>query len=252
MKKKKIISIEDRIPNLKKERKKKANRRLIFYLSIFFLLILIIVYLQSPLSNVKQIMVTGNTLLSKEEVIEESQLTNKTNIWSINKSKINKKMMKHPVIKSVDIEKTLFGKVNINVVEHDLVAYREEDKRFSPILGNGTVLDEVSFVGNAPFLIDFNEEDLFESMIQELQDLPRNILNLISEIHWQPKEGNKYKILLYMNDGFIVDGSIRNFAEKMQIYPSIVSQIDSNKKGIIHIGVGAYFEEFENEDEGNK
>src|SRR5690625_7485112 len=85
MSEKNVVSIEDRIPKLKQERKKKANRRLIFYLSIFFLLVSLVVYLQSPLSNVKTINVTGNNVLSKEEIIQLSELTKQTNIWEINK-----------------------------------------------------------------------------------------------------------------------------------------------------------------------
>src|SRR5699024_3959159 len=58
----------------------------------------------------------------------------------------------------------------------------------------------------------------------------------------------KNKILLYMNDGYTVDGTIRNFAEKMKLYPSIVSQVPEDEEGIIHIGVGAYFDSFTSED----
>src|SRR5690625_5861283 len=81
MEDKKIISIEDRIPKLKKQRKKKANRRLVFYLSLFFVLISIIIYLQSPLSYIKNIHVYGHHVLHENEIIELSDIKNDTNIW---------------------------------------------------------------------------------------------------------------------------------------------------------------------------
>src|SRR5690625_5979789 len=91
MSKKKVVSIQDRIPKLKEQRKKKANRRLVFYLSIFFLLILMSIYLQSPLSDIKTVAIKGNSFLSEEEFIEISDLEEQTNIWIINLKTIDRK-----------------------------------------------------------------------------------------------------------------------------------------------------------------
>lgn len=243
----KIVSIEDRIPKLKQRRRKKANRRLVFYLSIFFLLICIIIYLQSPLSNIKSIEVTGNIYLSDEEVIQESHLSTDTNIWAVNLQKIEQQISKHPLVQNVVVNKKLPWTIEISLTEHAKVGYFKEDNDFYPILGNGAILSSVSQLnGDAPLLIDFKDDEYLIRMTKELNKLPKTILNLISEVHWKPVKENQNKIYLFMNDGYIVDGTIRNFAEKMQIYPSIVSQLDPDSKGIIHIGVGAYFEQFNN------
>src|SRR5690625_4747118 len=105
MKYKKIVSIEDRILNLKQARKQKDNRSLIFYLSIFIILISINVYLQSPLSNVKKFEVSGNTILSDETIIDKTNLNKKTNIWTINSKKLNKKLEKNSIIESVNVKR---------------------------------------------------------------------------------------------------------------------------------------------------
>lgn len=247
MNEKKIVSIEDRIPKLKQRRQKKANRRLVFYLSIFFLLISLIIYLQSPLSHIKLIEVTGNRHLSEEEVIEGSELSTDTNIWTVNEEKTEQSISKIPLVKEVTVEKKLPWTVKITLEEHARVGYLKKENELYPILGNSTILSPVSTLkGDAPLLIDFNEDEYLTRMTVELNKLPDTILNLISEIHWKPSEEDKNKIFLYMNDGYIVNGTIRKFAEKMQIYPSIVSQLNPESEGIIHIGVGAYFEEFNN------
>ncbi len=248
MSKKKIVSIEDRIPQLKQSRKKKANRRLVFYLTIFFLLISVIVYLQSPLSNVKRIVITGNSFVMEEEVIERSEVTDQTNIWAIDSKEIVKGILEHPVIESVDVNRKLPSTIEINISEHDLVGYLKEGDEIHSVLGTGITLSgHIESLAEAPLMIGFTEESYLESMTAELEKLPKSILNLISEIYWKPTEENKNKIVLYMNDGYVVHGTIRNFSNKMQVYPSIVSQLDPDSKGIIHIGVGAYFEEFADE-----
>lgn len=249
MSEKKIVSIEDRIPRLKHERKKKANRRLIFYLSIFFILISIIVYLQSPFSNVETIDVSGNTLLTDEEIISLSEVSTSTNMWSINGKKKREQIEEHPAIEQAVVKRKFPRKVTIEVDEHRHIGYVQDEAIAHPVLVNGETLSSmaVSLDGDAPLLVDFTDEDMLTRMATELEQVPVPIYNLISEVHWVPEEDNTYKITLYMNDGFIVYGTIRNFAQKIEVYPSIIAQLDPGVKGIIHVGVGAYFEAFDEE-----
>src|SRR5690625_7751044 len=118
MKYKKIVSIEDRNHKLKQARKQKSHPRLIFYLLIFIILISIIVYLQSPLSNVKNFEVSGNTILSDETIIDKTNLNKKTNIWTINSKKLNKKLEKNSIIESVNVKRKLPSTILIEVKEY--------------------------------------------------------------------------------------------------------------------------------------
>lgn len=251
MKKEKIVSIEDRIPKLKQARKKKANRRLVFYLSIFFILISVIVYIQSPLSDVKTVNITGNSYVTEKELTKMAQLDDSPNIWTISKKNMEQKIRESPLIQSVEVKKKMPQTVQISVSEYDMVGYVKQDDYFLPVLENGEKISELKskmMTGKAPLMLDFTEEIYLEKISEELNELPQNIRKLISEIHWNPRDDNKNKILLYMNDGFTVDGTIRDFSEKMKVYPSIVSQLPGDEKGIIHIGVGAYFESFTSEE----
>lgn len=247
MSKENVVSIEDRIPKLKQARKKKANRRLIFYLSIFFFLISIVVYLQSPLSHIKKIVITGNSLLTDETVMDLGNLSKGINIWSIDKNEIIRSLEQDSAVVSANVKRKLPWTVEVNLVENDLAGYIQRDNHFYPLLGNGKILEnkqQQRMTGDAPLIMDFTDKTYLDRMADELTKLPKSILSIISEIHWSPSKGNKNKIILYMNDGFTVAGSIRDFAERMQIYPSIADQLDPTVKGIIHIGVGVYFEQF--------
>ncbi|RYG74082.1 cell division protein FtsQ/DivIB [Lentibacillus lipolyticus] len=255
MGKKNVVSIEDRIPTLKQERKKKANRRLVFYLSIFFFLITIIVYLQSPLSDVRAIHINGNSFVNDDQIMQALDIAEGTNIWTVNKQKIREAAASIPAVRQAEVQRKLPWTIELSITEVDHVGYVIRDDDVYPVLANGKALSErpqSSVDGNAPLLAGFSEEVYLQKMVKELSDLSESIRNLISEIHWKPDDGNKYKILLYMSDGNVVDGTIRHFADKMSVYPSIVSQLGSDKNGIIHIGVGAYFEEFDSgmENEG--
>lgn len=245
MEEKKIVSIEDRIPKLKQARKQKANRRLVFYLSIFLILISIIIYLQSPLSNVREVKVSGNTIFSEQTIIETTKITEDTNIWTVSSKKLNKELKKSPIIKSVNVKRKLPSTILIDVTEYKVVGYVSSKKNMDAVLENGSVVgnegDPFNF-SNAPTLHNFKDKDKLIRMAGELDELPSYIFNLISEVYFKPTKNNDYKIEMYMVDGYVVDTSIREFSNNMKVYPSIVSQLDSKEKGIIHIGKGSYFE----------
>lgn len=248
---KNVISIEDRIPKIKQQRRKKANRRLIFLLLLFFILISIILYFQSPLSRVQSINVEGNIIYSKDKIISSAGIAKDVNIWKINEKEIEQQIKNLAEVKAVSVTTKLPTTVKINIQEFKRIAYISEGKNFIPVLENGKILQEEETNNlplNAPILFDFTENDALKEMIIGLDELPKEVLNAISEIHYEPIESDAYHIYLFMNDGNEVSATIRTFAEKMSHYSSIIGQLDPNQKGVINLEVGSYFKAFEPEE----
>jgi cell division protein FtsQ len=251
MEKRKIVSIEDRIPKLKHQRRKKANRRLIMLLALFFILIASVIYFQSPLSKVKEITISGNESYSDDYIVEKSGLSLDSNVWKIRKSEVEDNLEKVQEIKQANVNVKLPNMVEIELEEYSRLAYISKGKNFYPVLENGNILgekqiDEIPV--NAPILIGFKEGKVLDEMIASLEELPDVVINSISEIHSQPVKTDKYRIKLYMNDGFEVNATLRTFSDKMAHYPSIVSQLDPSKKGVIDLEVGSYFKAYEAEE----
>lgn len=250
MDKGKIVSLEDRIPKLKEQRKRKANKRLTILLFCFFLLMSCIIYFQSPLSHVRNIYVKGNEVYSSEDIGELSGLTKKTNIWKVNEKQVETNLRKLKEIKAVSVKVQLPSTVTIKIDEHQQIAYINKGDRFSPVLENGEVLPEMNrgaFPVQAPILVGFSKGKVLKRMISELQNLPKGIVNSISEVQYSPKETDEYSIKLFMNDGFEVHATLRSFSKKMEHYPSIISQLNPEEKGIIDLEVGSYFKAYKQE-----
>lgn len=251
MEKQNVVSLEDRIPKLKQRRKKKANRRAIALLSVFFLLLIFVLYFLSPLSNVNKINVQGNVYTTENIIVDTSGLSTDTTIWKVNKEKIKKRLEKLPEIKSADISIILPNTVQIKIEEHKRLAYMVSGSVYLPILSNGKVMEamEEGIVPiHAPLIIDFSEGKELDSLISALEKLPEEINNAISEIHYDPSDTVQYRVKLYMNDGFEVSANSRTLADKLVHYPAIVSQLDSNVKGVIDLEVGSYFRAYESPD----
>jgi cell division protein FtsQ len=239
-----IVSIEERIPKLKQMRKKKANRRLIGLLAFFFLLIICVLYFISPLSQIRQIVVKGNKYIQDEKIIELSGIQKKDSMWKVDKEASTKNIKNFPEIKSATVKVSLPNTVQIVVEEYERVAYLVNDSKFYPVLSSGEILpvlknDDIPVY--APVLIGFAKGEELNQIIEELDKLPEEISNSISEVYFEPKETDKYHIKIYMNDGYEVLASSRTLSEKLVHYPYIVNQLDPNVKGVIDLEVGSYF-----------
>jgi cell division protein FtsQ len=248
MDKGKIVALEDRIPKLKEQRRRKANRRLIILLFLFFTMIAVVAYVQSPLSHVKKITIKGNELLSTDEIIKITKISKDTNIWSVKKDTISLTLKEMNVIKQAKVTIKWPNTVMIEIEERNKIAYLESDESYFPVMENGKVLmdrDVAELPVNAPILFKFKEGAILKEMVTALDELPVEVLNAISEIHYTPKKTDQYHISLFMNDGFEVSATLRSFSEKMIHYPSIISQLDPSIKGIIDLEVGSYFKAYE-------
>jgi cell division protein FtsQ len=251
----KVISLEDRVPKLKEQRKQKVNRRLISYISLFFILILLIIYTQSSLSNIAHIKVTGNRHVSEKELISLSKLSTKTSYWKFNSEEVEQRIESHPEVKEAVLKKKFPNTVEIHIKEYKRVAYVVEKGKYLPINETGKVLKAVKgepLSSDAPLLINWDEPEVIQEMVEELNKLPKSIVASISEIHHTPEEGDPLHISLYMNDRREVSATIRNFSKKMMAYPGIANQLGPDQQGVIHLEVGYYFEAYEGVKKGDE
>ncbi|MCH1623872.1 cell division protein FtsQ/DivIB [Ferdinandcohnia quinoae] len=247
MGKQKVITIEDRIPKLKQRRKQKANRRLILYLFIFFLLLAGILYFQSPLSKIGTISVKGNVYISDDEIIDFSGLKIGTSYWGVNKEETIDLLKTHKEIKSVHMDTILPNHIILNINEYKRIAYISRDGHFLPVVENGKIIesneDSSVYPMDAPILVKWDDKGI-KLISAELSKVPEEISNLISEIHYTPTDYDSLHITLYMNNGYEVRASVRNFAKNILTYPSIISELDPTLKGYIELDVVPTFKPY--------
>ncbi|MFS0654204.1 cell division protein FtsQ/DivIB [Bacillus sp. 179-C3.3 HS] len=242
----KIVNIEERIPKIKEQRKQKANRRLISFILLFFIMVLIIIYLQTPLSKISSLTITGNEHVSTKQLVQLSQIKEgETEFWNLNKDVTANYLKQNKLIKDVTIKKQLPNKVHIDVKEYANIAYLQKGSFYYELLENGTVLpDEVTPSHTGPIFVDWDNKEKLKQAVKSLHQLPASIQELISEVYYAPTSSNQWLVKFYMNDGNTVIASIKTFADKMKTYPAIVKELSPSEKGMIHMEVATYFEAF--------
>lgn len=242
---KKVIQLEDRIPKLKEMRRQKTNRRFVFYVTLFFILFLIVTYIESPLSNVKGITVSGNRYVTVKDVQTASGLTNRSKIWNINKEAVTKKLMQIPSIQKVDVTTHLInGQVQLSISEFKRVAYVKEGNGYKEVTSNGKISEELpvkEIPVNAPVLIGFKEGHALTALAKQLNQLKPAMLYDLSEIVYTPTSLYPNGITLYLNDGHTALADSTTLAKKLALYPSILANLPNNEDGVVQLRVGAYW-----------
>lgn len=228
MKKKKLKKVKS-----KKKIKIKYNR---VFILIFILLIIII--LLNSLFNLKitNIYVIDNGLVfNDQEIIDIALLSDYPKSLTLSTHKIKNELEKNIYIKKAKVTKKFLTQVYITVEEnYPLFFYKTDNKT---ILKDGSKVDNISVV---PTVINYIPNLKYQSFVEKMGLLDNDILERISEIKYDPSDYDDERFLLYMKDGNYVYINLYKF-NNLNKYIEIVKNF-GNKKGIVYLDSGNYFE----------
>ena len=226
---------------MKKEEKEVKKPKFRFKKFLLFILILYIIgfgIYQFLLTPVRNIFISGNNYLTDQEIIDISKLNNYPSFFLTFKSVIKNKLMKNSYIKSATITKKIIGKVYIKVEENKPLFYYKYNKE--TILSDGRTVPNNKF--SSPVLTNKISNELLLDLTKNMNKVNDDVLLLISEIKYMPNDIDKERFLFVMNDGnyvYITLTKIKSINEYIKILPTL-----ENKKGILYLDSGNYFEIF--------
>lgn len=242
----KRISLEDRVPKLKEKRKRKAKKKLKRLLFTLFLLVLTVLYFDSPYSKVETVSISGTKYVTEEEIKQWCEVDDETIFLFTRNNKLESKLLEHPEIKSAKVGHVFPNELTITVEENEVIGYFAEGEKLYPILETGEVLKEkpITYSDQLPVFTNFKNDSTLTRTVEEMLQLPEEVLNDISEVCYAPSEEDAGLVYLYMNDGNMIKTSPNSLAENVSHYPSMVAQL-GGKKGVIDMEVGYYFTSYE-------
>lgn len=235
--------VKKKIKKINKVKKKKKKIR-IKYSRVFLLIVIIvlIVLLVKAFLNIKitNIYVSGNDVYFKDqEIIDIAKIQNYPKTLMNSSSKIKANLENNVYIKSAKVKKKFLTQVFIEVEEnYPLFVYKTDNKT---VLLNG---DKVDSILDAPIVMNYIPNLKYQSFVEKMGILDYDILNRISEIKYDPTDYDDERFLLYMKDGNYVYINLYKFSN-LNKYIDIVKNF-GNKKGIVYLDSGNYFEIKEN------
>lgn len=186
-------------------------------------------------SNIKNIIITGNTYLNDEEVLKLADLTDYPSFVLFSSRKAEKKIVKNKYIKSVKVRRKFYHTVTINIKEHDILFQKSNNKY---VLENGKEILSNKNI-RVPKLNNYTPEDKYKKFIENMKEVDKSILGKISEINYDPNDYDKDRFLLYMDDGNSVFLTLTKF-EMINYYNEVLSQLEG-RKGILYLDSGNHF-----------
>ena len=218
--------------------KKKKNirfRTILFFLLFGYLVIMCAYYIYKL--PIKNIYITGNSLVSDQDIIDAANLKSYPSIHKYSRRKIAKNIKQLDLINDVKVKKNIFGKITIIVDEaKPIFYYRTDDKVY---LSNGkSIIDNQMYYG-IPIVINYVPDKVLNDLIKRFSSLQDSIISEISEIEYDPDEKDgtildENRFLFRMNDTNSVYIDTINLA-KLNNYQKIVAALDSNLHGYIYL-----------------
>jgi len=156
------------------------------------------------------------------------------------KYQIKKKLLKNDIVEKVKIKKRL-GKEVIIEIEEATPLFIYKDKI---ILSNGKEISNKDLT--LPIVINTLNNEIMNKLIDKYQDINDEIKMMISEIEYVPNDIDKERFLLTMNDGNYVYITLYKTTSINEYIKIISNKEIENKKGILYLDSGNYFETLEN------
>lgn len=208
---------------------------------LFLLFIVLIWYVSTDASDLKKIDISGNHIITDEEIERRLDFAAGDKMYSIDTGTAEENISLLPIIVDVNVERNWWNGVTVSISEHQVVGYIENEGGYNPVLENARVLRgyQVSPV-NGPLIYFFEGEEM-DGLVDNLNDIEPEIRAGISEIYFRPTDTSLGRIHLLMNDGQEIVADYRDFGEKMNHYIGMKEEIGNETEGIIDIEIGSSF-----------
>ena len=202
------------------------------FVLLFFVGLMIFFLFQIKTSR---IIVTGNTLVSDNEIIVTSGFKNYPYLFRESTKDIKERLQTISLIDSVNIHKSILGTLRIEVMEAKPLFYNRNNNKL--VLANKKEIESENLYG-VPTLINYVPDTYYARFIEELGEIDTNVLSLISEIEYQPWTSNDVTIddtrfFLRMSDGNHVYVNLINLS-KLNNYIEIYASLEG-KSGTLYL-----------------
>lgn len=221
------------------KKKKNKNRKFLKFIGLV-LIVALIVYIVINI-KIKNIYVKGNKILTDQEIIELAGIENYPKLFSIPIVKMENKIKMNRLVEKVKVQKNIFGRVDIEIKEYNILLKDEVDNGI--YLSNGEKIAMDENITGIPSLINVVDTDVLKAFLKKLDTIDKDILTKISEIEYKPNEYDKELFLFYMNDGNYVYINTTRLSN-INKYESMLNELEG-KKGILYLDSGNHFEVLE-------
>lgn len=236
----------------KDTQKKKGNiAKILKWTGLFVIIIGICTFaMLSPIFNIGSITVTGNSIVSAEEIISLSGITIGENIFRINKKEIKTNIKKNGYIEELSIRRSLPCKIEITVEERQPSFIIEYGSGYVYINNQGYILEISNVKKQLPIILGIKtpSEQLVEANRLNEEDLKKlgTVLKIISVAQVNDiaslittidiTDSNDYKLYFESEQKEAYLGDCSDLETRM-LYLTAILKSESGKPGEIFVNM---------------
>lgn len=197
----------------------------------------------APYSKQKNLTVSGNKNASRLELLDQTGIKATDYITTVfwhQQSYAKKVANENQWVKQAQMTYAFPNRFTLKVKEYRVIAYSQTDKGFIPILENGKRLETVNAtqLPETYLIINLTNETDIQSLIKQLSQLDKKIVQDIRAISLAKSESTKDLLNIEMKDGTLVRVPLSELKTKMPYYPKVKATL--NGPYIIDMEVGIY------------
>lgn len=228
---------------VRKPREKNPHRnRFLVVVTIFSLVLLLAIFMISPLSTSKTLSVSGNRFTTKKDVVAASKISSGDYLLTVfgQRRAIAQKIVDNdPWVKSASVDYRFPNQFHLSVKEHQVVAYRQVNNAFYPILDNGLVIDEeTKQLPNNYLTINLPKKQQIKAFIKAIGSLKRPIRRNIRQVTAESSKSTKDLVLIEMYDGNTVRVPLAKISASLPYYTQVRQQLQG--PSVIDMEVGIF------------
>ncbi|MEW6088246.1 MAG: FtsQ-type POTRA domain-containing protein [bacterium] len=204
--------------------------------------------LVAPYFNVKNIVVTGNNAVSKDDIIKSAGISQGQNIFKLNLVKIQYKIKENPLFDKVYVKRSPPGRIEIQVEERKPVAFFNLKGDFYLVSENGIIFKKLSSViyENLPIITNINLKNIILGsetnsvnlntglkIIKDIKDIQPDFLDYVSEIN----AGDVNEIIIYTDRGIKIKADKDTDKNKWLYVNRVIGIADTDKIPVGYLDV---------------
>ncbi|WP_164488940.1 cell division protein FtsQ/DivIB [Romboutsia sp. Marseille-P6047] len=236
----------------KQKRKIRTDRVMIILLCVFMFSIGLVTLLKSDLFNLTKVEIVGNSVLKKDEVINEEKLITKKNIFSYKLKDIKKEIQSNPYVDDVEVKRKLPNKIVITIKEKEVIALLSNGTDFCYIDNSGNLIEKIDNLDENNDKIVFNVKYTLNNGTVKFENdkVKKSVLNLIALLKEEHLEneiseieytGSNVNIIVNIGPKFLIindDNLDYNISRTSKILVDLQSK--NIKSGIVDLTYSNY------------
>lgn len=226
-----VESVEELIARRKLNKRKiiiqKWTRRLIGTLVIIGITLLTFIFLGSNESKVKAIIVSGNRILTQEDLIKKSNLGYNEIYLMQFAAIIEKRLKTETLISDARVEMLRGNTISIKITEKKVLALHILAANALVLADGSQVPMQTQFnsaITQKPILFGFEDNESLKLFADAFKGISESAMMNVSEIHQESTSYDKMHIKIVMQDGNKIYSSLKTVS-LLEDYPKILNQL---------------------------